>query len=84
MCSVSCDFSVPHSNKFPAAAIMSQFSTMTTRERKMQAAAICREVQGQEGIWNILHLTYLSFGFYFKFQGFHLFNFSFTIDFVYK
>ncbi|XP_015252727.1 PREDICTED: myozenin-2 [Cyprinodon variegatus] len=27
---------------------MSQFSTMTTRERKMQAAAICREVQGQE------------------------------------
>ncbi|XP_041821075.1 myozenin-2-like isoform X2 [Chelmon rostratus] len=29
---------------------MSQFSTMTTRERKMQAAAICREVQGQEDI----------------------------------
>uniref|UniRef100_A0A667YRM6 Myozenin 2a n=1 Tax=Myripristis murdjan TaxID=586833 RepID=A0A667YRM6_9TELE len=28
---------------------MSQFSTMTTRERKMQAAAICREVQGPEG-----------------------------------
>uniref|UniRef100_A0A3B5L5T6 Uncharacterized protein n=1 Tax=Xiphophorus couchianus TaxID=32473 RepID=A0A3B5L5T6_9TELE len=27
---------------------MSQFSTMTTRERKIQAAAICREVQGQE------------------------------------
>ncbi|CAN9509539.1 unnamed protein product [Ophioblennius macclurei] len=27
---------------------MSQFSTMTTRERKMQAAAICREIQGQE------------------------------------
>ncbi|XP_028285024.1 myozenin-2a [Parambassis ranga] len=27
---------------------MSQFSTMTTRERKMQAAAICREVQGQQ------------------------------------
>ncbi|XP_049923942.1 myozenin-2-like [Epinephelus moara] len=27
---------------------MSQFSTMTTRERKMQAAAICREVLGQE------------------------------------
>ncbi|KAM6909374.1 myozenin-2a [Xenentodon cancila] len=27
---------------------MSQFSTMTTRERKMQAAAICREVQGEE------------------------------------
>ncbi|XP_031140997.1 myozenin-2-like [Sander lucioperca] len=27
---------------------MSQFSTMTTRERKMQAAAICREVQAQE------------------------------------
>ncbi|XP_056156610.1 myozenin-2-like [Lampris incognitus] len=29
---------------------MSQFSTMTTRERKMQAAAICREVQGPEDI----------------------------------
>uniref|UniRef100_A0A8C8K3S3 Myozenin 2 n=1 Tax=Oncorhynchus tshawytscha TaxID=74940 RepID=A0A8C8K3S3_ONCTS len=27
---------------------MSQFSTMTTNERKMQAAAICREVQGPE------------------------------------
>ncbi|KAM4536882.1 myozenin-2a [Odontesthes bonariensis] len=27
---------------------MSQFSTMTTRERKLQAAAICREVQAQE------------------------------------
>ncbi|XP_053199372.1 myozenin-2-like [Scomber japonicus] len=27
---------------------MSQFSTMTTSERKMQAAAICREVQSQE------------------------------------
>ncbi|XP_017269818.1 myozenin-2 [Kryptolebias marmoratus] len=27
---------------------MSQFSTMTTREKKMQAAAICREVHGQE------------------------------------
>ncbi|XP_045078149.1 myozenin-2 [Coregonus clupeaformis] len=25
---------------------MSQFSTMTTNERKMQAAAICREIQG--------------------------------------
>uniref|UniRef100_A0A3Q2V227 Myozenin 2a n=2 Tax=Haplochromis burtoni TaxID=8153 RepID=A0A3Q2V227_HAPBU len=31
-------------------AAMSQFSTMTTRERKMQAAAICREVQAQEDI----------------------------------
>lgn len=30
-------------------AAMSQFSTMTTRERKMQAAAICREIQAQEG-----------------------------------
>uniref|UniRef100_A0A667YFF1 Myozenin 2a n=1 Tax=Myripristis murdjan TaxID=586833 RepID=A0A667YFF1_9TELE len=29
---------------------MSQFSTMTTRERKMQAAAICREVQGPEDV----------------------------------
>lgn len=29
---------------------MSQFSTMTTRERKMQAAAICREVQGLEDV----------------------------------
>ncbi|XP_051285440.1 myozenin-2 [Dicentrarchus labrax] len=29
---------------------MSQFSTMTTRDRKMQAAAICREVQAQEDI----------------------------------
>ncbi|KAM7366199.1 hypothetical protein PAMP_015661 [Pampus punctatissimus] len=29
---------------------MSQFSTMTTRERKMQAAAICKEVQAQEDI----------------------------------
>ncbi|KAM3590635.1 uncharacterized protein V6R79_013325 [Siganus canaliculatus] len=29
---------------------MSQFSTMTTRERKMQAAAICREVQAEEDI----------------------------------
>ncbi|XP_041841731.1 myozenin-2-like isoform X2 [Melanotaenia boesemani] len=29
---------------------MSQFSTMTTRERKMQAAAICREVQAQEDL----------------------------------
>ncbi|XP_053272008.1 myozenin-2 [Pleuronectes platessa] len=29
---------------------MSQFSTMTTSERKMQAAAICREVLGQEDI----------------------------------
>ncbi|KAM9424473.1 myozenin-2a [Pholidichthys leucotaenia] len=29
---------------------MSQFSTMTTRERKMQAAAICREVQAGEDI----------------------------------
>ncbi|XP_029941575.1 myozenin-2a [Salarias fasciatus] len=29
---------------------MSQFSTMTTRERKMQAAAICREIQAQEDI----------------------------------
>nr|XP_020467091.1 myozenin-2-like isoform X2 [Monopterus albus] len=27
---------------------MSQFSTMTTRERKLQAAAICREIQGPE------------------------------------
>ncbi|XP_035503807.2 myozenin-2-like isoform X1 [Scophthalmus maximus] len=32
----------------PPGAAMSQFSTMTTRERKMQAAAICREVQAQE------------------------------------
>ncbi|XP_068444450.1 myozenin-2-like [Clinocottus analis] len=29
---------------------MSQFSTMTTGERKMQAAAICREVQAQEDV----------------------------------
>ncbi|XP_023119282.1 myozenin-2-like [Amphiprion ocellaris] len=29
---------------------MSQFSTMTTSERKMQAAAICREVQAQEDV----------------------------------
>ncbi|XP_041635991.1 myozenin-2-like [Cheilinus undulatus] len=29
---------------------MSQFSTMTTRERKMQAAAICREVQALEDV----------------------------------
>jgi len=29
---------------------MSQFSTMTTRERKMQAAAICREFQGPEDV----------------------------------
>ncbi|TMS01937.1 Synaptopodin-2 [Larimichthys crocea] len=29
-------------------AAMSQFSTMTTREKKIQAAAICREIQGQE------------------------------------
>ncbi|KAF3837006.1 hypothetical protein F7725_004470 [Dissostichus mawsoni] len=29
-------------------AAMSQFSTMTTSERKMQAAAICREVQSME------------------------------------
>nr|XP_040037418.1 myozenin-2-like [Gasterosteus aculeatus aculeatus] len=29
---------------------MSQFSTMTTRERQMQAAAICREVQAQEDV----------------------------------
>ncbi|XP_037531909.1 myozenin-2 [Nematolebias whitei] len=29
---------------------MSQFSTMTTRERKMQAAAICREFHGQEDV----------------------------------
>uniref|UniRef100_A0A3Q0RU61 Myozenin 2a n=1 Tax=Amphilophus citrinellus TaxID=61819 RepID=A0A3Q0RU61_AMPCI len=29
---------------------MSQFSTMTTTERKMQAAAICREFQAQEDI----------------------------------
>ncbi|KAL6118652.1 myoz2 [Pungitius sinensis] len=29
---------------------MSQFSTMTTRERQMQAAAICREVEAQEDI----------------------------------
>nr|XP_015802511.2 myozenin-2 [Nothobranchius furzeri]XP_015802512.2 myozenin-2 [Nothobranchius furzeri] len=29
---------------------MSQFSTMTTRERKIQAAAICREVQGLEDV----------------------------------
>ncbi|KAJ8411119.1 hypothetical protein AAFF_G00181540 [Aldrovandia affinis] len=28
---------------------MSQFSTMSTKERKMQAAAICREVQGSNG-----------------------------------
>lgn len=28
---------------------MSQFSTMSTRERKIQAAAICREFHGQEG-----------------------------------
>lgn len=28
---------------------MSQFCTMTTRERKIQAAAICREIQGPEG-----------------------------------
>lgn len=28
---------------------MSQFSTMTTGERKMQAAAICREIQPHEG-----------------------------------
>nr|ACI67817.1 Myozenin-2 [Salmo salar] len=27
---------------------MSQFSTMTTNERKLQAAAICREIQGPE------------------------------------
>lgn len=38
--------SPPHDS--PGAA-MSQFSTMTTRERKMQAAAICREVQTLEG-----------------------------------
>lgn len=29
---------------------MSQFCTMTTRERQIQAAAICREVQGQEDL----------------------------------
>lgn len=29
---------------------MSQFSTMTTAERKIQAAAICREVQAQEDV----------------------------------
>ncbi|CAJ1086311.1 myozenin-2-like [Xyrichtys novacula] len=29
---------------------MSQYSTMTTRERKMQAAAICREFQAQEDV----------------------------------
>ncbi|XP_023276884.1 myozenin-2-like [Seriola lalandi dorsalis] len=29
---------------------MSQFSTMTTQERKIQAAAICKEVQAQEDI----------------------------------
>ncbi|XP_060887436.1 myozenin-2-like [Labrus mixtus] len=29
---------------------MSQFSTMTTRERQMQAAAICREVQALEDV----------------------------------
>ncbi|XP_071333711.1 myozenin-2-like [Trachinotus anak] len=29
---------------------MSQFSTMTTQERKMQAAAICKEVQAQEDV----------------------------------
>lgn len=29
---------------------MSQFSTMTTREKKIQAAAICREVQGEEDV----------------------------------
>lgn len=34
-------------------AAMSQFSTMTTREKKIQAAAICREIQGQEGRSNI-------------------------------
>ncbi|XP_036373022.1 myozenin-2-like isoform X1 [Megalops cyprinoides] len=28
---------------------MSRFSTMSTKERKMQAAAICREVQGSNG-----------------------------------
>lgn len=37
----------------PPGAAISKFSTMTTRERKMQAAAICREVQAQEG--NIRH-----------------------------
>ncbi|KAG8006208.1 Myozenin-2 [Nibea albiflora] len=31
-------------------AAMSQFSTMTNRERKIQAAAICREIQGQEDV----------------------------------
>lgn len=45
MCTVSCDF-LPHDS---SGAAMSQFSTMTTRERKMQAAAICREVQTLEG-----------------------------------
>ena len=35
---------------------MSQFSTMTTSERKMQAAAICREVQGEEGSHSVSSL----------------------------
>ncbi|KAF7656450.1 hypothetical protein LDENG_00040940 [Lucifuga dentata] len=35
---------------FRTGETMSQFSTMTTRERKMQAAAICREVQGPEDV----------------------------------
>lgn len=37
------------SSSYSPGAAMSQFSTMTTRERKMQAAAICREFQAQEG-----------------------------------
>lgn len=39
-------------------AVMSQFSTMTTNERKMQAAAVCREIQGPEGM--VRHVASLS------------------------
>ncbi|KAM8900309.1 LOW QUALITY PROTEIN: myozenin-2a [Spinachia spinachia] len=40
----------PPKGSFRTGAAMSQFSTMTTRERQMQAAAICREVEAQEAI----------------------------------
>ncbi|KAG7243340.1 hypothetical protein INR49_011796 [Caranx melampygus] len=47
---VRCLLSLSASPPVPPGAAMSRFSTMTTQERKIQAAAICREVQAQEDL----------------------------------
>lgn len=56
-------------------AAMSQFSTMTTREKKMQAAAICREIHGPEGTWmQHLLLTLFHVSFHIRFHFLPIFS----------